>query len=186
MLLSLLACFNLERLVMADKKNNDKVDDKNNEVSARFDEAFPETVPEDYILASPEDKSELHDQIETLSKALKEAQEKVDSHWERLLRKEAELQNVQRRAEQDVDNARKFAIERFAQELLEVLDSLEQGLTYTQNGQATVEHLKEGMTLTQTVLLNAMDKQGIKPISPELGVQFESYLSSSAIDTRNQ
>lgn len=123
-------------------------------------------------LPSPDDPSEQHEQIETLNKALQEAQAKADAHWERLLRKEAELQNIQRRAEQDVDSARKFAIERFAGELLSVMDALEQGLAYSGNTTVTVEALVEGMKLTQTSLMGALEKQGITEINP-IGEPFD-------------
>ena len=156
---------------MSDNKD-DKKDPSQPGVSTRFEEDFP-TAMEDHILPSPEDKNELHDQIEVLNKTLQEEQEKAGAYWERLLRKEAEMQNIQRRAEIDVKNARDFAIERFAAELLEVADSLERGLDFTQNGQATIEHLIEGMTLTQSVLQNALDKQGITPIQPAPGEAFD-------------
>lgn len=137
--------------------------------SQRFTEDFP--VKEDHLLA-PDDNKELHDQIEVLSKTLKETQEKAEGNWERLVRKEAELQNLIKRAEQDVENARKFAIERFAGEMLQVLDSLDQGLAYSQTDGITVEHLVEGIKLTHSVFMNAMDKQGIKPIEPAIGEVF--------------
>lgn len=137
--------------------------------SQRFAEDFP--VKEDHLLA-PEDDKELHDQIEVLNKTLRETQEKADANWERLVRKEAELQNLIKRAEQDVDNARKFAIERFAGEMLQVLDSLDQGLAYSQTDNITVEHLVEGIKLTHSVFMNAMDKQGIKVIEPAVGEVF--------------
>lgn len=156
---------------MSDNKDHKK-DASQPSVSTRFEEDFP-TSMEDHILPSTEDKNALHEQIEVLNKTLQEEQEKASSYWERLLRKEAEMQNIQRRAEIDVKNARDFAIERFASELLEVADNLERGLDFTQNGQATIEHLIEGMTLTQSVLLNALDKQGIKPIQPAPGDAFD-------------
>lgn len=143
-------------------------------------------LPEDVSLPSPDNVNELHYQIETLTKSLKEAQEKADSHWERLLRKEAEFQNLQRRMQQDVDNTRKFAIERFAAEILEVLDSLERGLNFSQNNQATVKDLMEGMGLTHSVLLNALDKQGIKPIDPAEGEAFDpTYHEAIAMHDTN-
>ncbi len=137
--------------------------------SQRFTEDFP--VKEENLLA-PEDNKELHDQIEVLNKTLRETQEKADGNWERLVRKEAELQNLIKRAEQDVDNARKFAIERFAGEMLQVLDSLDQGITYSQSDNITVDHLVEGIKLTHSVFMNAMDKQGIKPVEPAVGEVF--------------
>ncbi|MBN9288075.1 MAG: nucleotide exchange factor GrpE [Gammaproteobacteria bacterium 39-13] len=141
--------------------------------SQRFEDSpLGSNISEAAELPSPDNINELHDQIATLSKALQEAQEKVDSHWDRLLRKEAEFQNVQKRAQEDIEKARKFAIERFAAEVLAVVDSIEQGLVFAENGKASVEDLTQGMKLTHTVLLNALDKQGIQPVDPKQGDAF--------------
>lgn len=137
--------------------------------SARFEEDFP--VAEDHLIA-PDNANELHDQIAVLSKTLQETQEKANNNWERLVRKEAELQNLIKRSEQDVENARKFAMERFAGEMLQVLDSLDQGLAYSQSNQLTVDHLVEGIKLTHSVFMNALDKQGIVAVDPAAGDVF--------------
>lgn len=137
--------------------------------SSRFEDDFP--VQEEPLIAA-DDSNELRDQIAVLSKTLQETQEKADSNWERLVRKEAELQNLIKRSEQDVDNARKFGIERFASEMLQVLDSLDQGLAYSQTDKVTVDHLVEGIKLTHSVFMNALDKQGIKLIEPVVGEAF--------------
>lgn len=127
---------------------------------------------EEEVLPSPNDLSGLHEQIRELNKLLQEAQEKADSHWERLLRKEAELQNTERRASEEVEKARKFAIERFSGDLLQVIDALEQGLSYTQNGAVTIETLVEGMKLTHNALSNVLEKYGITLIDP-MGEPFD-------------
>lgn len=143
-------------------------------ISTRFDDDVikENTIQDEEELPSPQDINELHDQIETLNKALREAQDKADDHWQRLLRKEADLQNVQRRADQDVENTRKFAIERLAGELLQVMDGLEQGLSYSETGKITIDTLIEGMTLTKTSLMNVLEKNGITEIDP-LGEPFD-------------
>jgi molecular chaperone GrpE len=143
-------------------------------ISTRFDDDVikENTIQDEEELPSPQDVNELHDQIETLNKALREAQDKADDHWQRLLRKEADLQNVQRRADQDVENTRKFAIERLAGELLQVMDGLEQGLSYSETGKITIDTLIEGMTLTKTSLMNVLEKNGITEIDP-LGEPFD-------------
>ncbi len=115
-------------------------------------------------LASPNDINELHREIESLGKSLLEAQDKAEENWQRLLRKEAELQNIQRRMQQEIDNTRKFAIERFASEILEVVDSLEQGINF--------KDAPEGMKLTYSLLLSVLAKEHITPIEPKLGEVF--------------
>ncbi|MBS0286278.1 MAG: nucleotide exchange factor GrpE [Proteobacteria bacterium] len=123
-------------------------------------------VPEDASLPSPDDIAELHRQIATMGAALKEEQEKAANNWDRLLRKEADLQNLQKRSQEEIEKTRKFAIEKFALEILEVLDSLEHGLNFAKEGKVDAASLLEGMQMTHSILLNALDKHGIKPINP--------------------
>lgn len=154
-----------------------------------YDEKSPvesEVLSEDVGLPSPDNQAELHDQISTLSKALQEAQDKVADYWDRLLRKEADFQNLQKRSQEDIDKTRKFAIERFASEILQVLDSLEQGLHFAQNGKASTESLLEGMKLTQSVLINALDKQGIQPINPEGEVFDPTFHEAISVQETNE
>jgi molecular chaperone GrpE len=131
--------------------------------------------PEDEkpMLPSDIDPQELHEQIQALNAAVQEAQEKAKENWDRLLRKEADLQNIQKRTQQELENNRKFAIERFAGDLLEVMDSLDQGVSFAQNGQASIKDLLHGMELTQTVLRNVLQKHGIELIDPKPGDAFD-------------
>lgn len=131
-----------------------------------------ERKEEEEVLPSPDDVLVLHEQIQELSKALQESQEKAGSHWERLLRKEAELQNTQRRADEEVEKAKKFAVERFSGDLLPVMDALEQGLSYTQNSDITIDTVVEGMKLTHNALSHVLGKYGITVIDP-IGKPFD-------------
>ncbi len=163
---------------MTGKKHHSEENEKDENVPpTRFDQSFGTAdageVSDDQLLPSPEDIKELHFQVDTLNKALAEAQEKANANWERLLRKEADMQNLQTRMQREIENTRKFAVTNFAQELVQVLDSIDQGLTYAQKEQATVKDLVEGMLLTQTVLMQVLEKHGIKPINPEVGEAFD-------------
>jgi molecular chaperone GrpE len=93
-----------------------------------------------------------------------ELQAKADEHWDRYLRAAAELENVRKRAVRDVENARKFALERFSKELLAVKDSLELGLTNADNG--GVESLIEGSQATLKLLSNTLQQFGIEELDP--------------------
>ncbi len=104
--------------------------------------------------------------VEALRQALQEAQSKAQEHWDRLARASAELDNVRKRAEREVESARKYALEKFATELLAVRDSLEMGLASSREaGEASDTHV-QGMELTLKMLVGVMDKFGIKPIEP--------------------
>jgi molecular chaperone GrpE len=103
---------------------------------------------------------------EELTLLLEDARAKADEHWDQLLRANAELDNARRRARQDVENAHKYALEKFAQELLPVKDSLEMGLAAAGGEGETAAQLKEGTELTLKMLTAAMEKFGIKAVDP--------------------
>ncbi len=91
------------------------------------------------------------------------AQEKIQSLEESWLRAKAETENVRRRAAEDNDKARKFAVEKFASELLAVKDSLEIALTIEN---ATQDSLKDGVVLTLKQLSSAFEKHQLLEINP--------------------
>ncbi len=100
-----------------------------------------------------------------------EAQQRADENWEKLLRVQAEMENVRRRAERDVASAHKYGLERFIKSLLPVVDSLERGMDIVVEGSAEVRAMHEGMQLTHKLLLETLGKQGIKQLNP-LGESF--------------
>ena len=86
---------------------------------------------------------------------LQEALSKAEDHWNQYLRTAAELENVRKRAARDQENARKYGIEKFAGELLTVLDSLEAGLEAGAN--ASAEDLLAGKEATLNLLRSTLD-----------------------------
>ncbi len=111
----------------------------------------PELTADSPAASSPEEQ-----QLEALQAELAAAREQV-------LRANAEMQNVRRRAEQDVEKAHKFALERFAGELLPVVDNLERALAAIPV-EETVN--REGVELTLKSLLGALEKHGVSLIDP--------------------
>lgn len=105
---------------------------------------------------------------DSLQALLVAAEAKAKEHWDQLLRARADLENQRRRAERDVENAHKFALERFAQELLPVRDSLELGLAAAEGaeGADAAEKLREGTEMTLKLLTAAMEKFGIHEVNP--------------------
>ena len=89
---------------------------------------------------------------------------KADEHYDNYLRAAAELDNVRKRAARDIENARRYALERFGKELLAVRDSLEMGLASAEN--ASVESLLQGSEATLKVLGSTMEQFGIEVIDP--------------------
>lgn len=104
---------------------------------------------------------------EDLQPLLEDARNKADEHWNQLLRIQAELENTRRRAERDVENAHKFGLEKFAQELLPVKDSLELGLAAASGDEENITQLREGTELTLKMLSGVMEKFGITEVNPE-------------------
>ena len=98
---------------------------------------------------------------------------KVDENRDSYLRAAAELENVRKRAARDVDNARKFALERFGAELLDVRDSLELGLNI--EGEADAEHLRAGSEATLKLLKKTMERFGVEEVDPQ-GEPFDPEL----------
>ncbi len=97
--------------------------------------------------------------------ALAEAEAKAAENWERYVRAAAETENVRKRAARDVENAHKFALERFGKELLAVKDGLEMALAASEN--ASVESLLEGSEATLKLLGSTMERFGIEQVDPE-------------------
>ena len=104
---------------------------------------------------------------EHLQQQLAEAEAKAKEHWDQLLRVKAEQENLRRRHEREVENAHKYALERFVQDLLPVIDSLEMGAEAAAGEGATLEKVREGTELTLKMLLSTIEKFGIQAVHPE-------------------
>lgn len=113
-----------------------------------------------------------HLSYDELEAKLNETEAKMNAHWEQVLRGQAELENFRRRAERDVSSAHKYALEKIAAELLPVVDSLERGIEGSDAQQATTKGLRDGMEMTLSLLIKAMDKFGIKVVNPLEGENF--------------
>ncbi len=131
-----------------EQDNNETLENENAEEVMQDDEAK---------LESPEKNAD------SLEAQLEAAQAKASENWEHYLRAKAEMDNLRRRSVKDVENAHKYGTEKFATELLPVLDSMTMGLA-TEN--ASAETLREGMELTLNMLGKMMEKLGIEEIDP--------------------
>lgn len=102
-----------------------------------------------------------------LTALLEDARGKADEHWDQCVRLQAEMDNLRKRSERDLASAHKFALERFANELLPVKDSLELGLAAFTVENSDPEKLKEGVELTLQMLTTALEKSAITEVNPE-------------------
>jgi len=96
--------------------------------------------------------------------ALAAAEAKAQENWNSYLRSVAELENYRKRTDREIENARKFAVERFAQELVTVGDALEAGISAGAANPGPA--LLEGAEATLRQLHRAFEKAGIKIIDP--------------------
>jgi molecular chaperone GrpE len=111
--------------------------------------------------------TELAQEGDDLTMLLEDARSRADEHWNQLLRTQAEMENLKKRSQRDVENAHKFALERFAQDLLPVRDSMEMGISAADGENIDPASLQEGMDLTLKMLVSSMDKFGIQVVDPE-------------------
>lgn len=108
---------------------------------------------------------------EDLAARVQSLEEQLAAAQDQVLRGVADLQNVRRRAEQDVEKAHKFALERFASDLLEVVDSLERGLELSDPNNEAIRAVREGLELTGKKLLDTLKRYQVEAINP-LGEPF--------------
>ena len=118
--------------------------------------------------ASNKAKEELEDnsKIEDLESQLQEAQQSAKDNWDKLLRSQAEMENLKRRTTKDLENAHKFALDGFVKALLEVSDSLTMGIKSAKDEKATIETTTEGLELTMKVFNSTLEKFGVESINP--------------------
>lgn len=105
--------------------------------------------------------------IYELETALSEAHGTIKEQQDSVLRARADMENARRRAESEVEKARKFALERFAGELLPVLDNLERALEMGDADNDAVKPLLEGVEMTRKTFLSTIEKFGLTPIDPQ-------------------
>lgn len=102
-------------------------------------------------------------------------EEDLNAARDAALRAQADAQNIKRRAEQDVEKARKFALESFCKELLPVVDNLERTLAVTAGHDESVKPIIEGVELTLKSFTDALRKFNIEPVDPQ-GEPFDPQL----------
>ncbi|HIG07648.1 MAG: nucleotide exchange factor GrpE [Methylococcales bacterium] len=103
--------------------------------------------------------------VEELTQQLVVAKEEAAGNWDKALRIQAEMENVKRRSQKDIESAHKFALVGFAKELLTVVDSLELGLQAVTDSPEMVK-ISEGNALTLKQFLSVFSKFNIETIDP--------------------
>lgn len=170
-----------EAATKPDKAEDEAVDKTVDETVA---EAVTNVQPEAVSSEAPA-QAEQSGELEALRSELEKAQAKAEENWALYLSARAEMENARKRAERDLQNAHKFALEKFVNELLPVKDSLEMGVSAASET-TDVEKLREGSELTLKILSAAIEKFGVQEIYP-IGAKFNPELHEAmAMQPSNQ
>lgn len=146
-------------------------------MSSKEQKVPDEQVPEEMVPEHHEDieavegvnaEEQRDDQIATLQAQLAEVEQR---ERESLLRTKAEMENLRRRTELDIEKAHKFALDKFVNELLPVIDSLDRALEVSDKSNADIAPMVEGIELTQKSMLDVMRKFGVEVVG-ETNVPF--------------
>lgn len=153
---------------------------KQSNASELLDKAIkenPATVDADGVVDEAADKAwadaDSGAQVEELQARLQEAQEQA-------LRARAEMENTRKRLENELLTSRKYAVESFGRELLDVLDSLEQGLAMANPDDEAIKPMREGLELTLQRILGVLEKFSIIPVAPH-GEAFDPKLHEAMV-----
>ncbi|EKO3958164.1 nucleotide exchange factor GrpE [Vibrio fluvialis] len=143
---------------------------KDEELQQDAVEVEAEAVGTDADIDWNQDAEELDEKeakIAQLEAALLTSEERVKDNQDAVLRARAEVENMRRRSEQEIDKARKYALSRFVEELLPVLDNLERAIQAADGENEIVKPILEGVELTHKTFVDAVAKFGLKEINPE-------------------
>ena len=106
-----------------------------------------------------------------------------DQWKDRALRAVADAENIKRRAETQANDARAYAIQRFAKDLLSVADTLERGLAAApKDADGPAAAMVTGLELTQKSLLSAFESNGLTRVAPQPGEAFDPHLHQAVME----
>ena len=150
---------------MAKNKTEKQSVEQNNE------EAVP-TVDE--TLESSEEALEQAQEAvsEDIEALLAESRTEAEKHKDMALRIQADMENLRRRTRLDVENAHKYALNKFVEALIPAMDSMEMGMDAAQKEEATIESIREGIDMTFKQLLDVLGEFNVERIDPK-GEKFD-------------
>ncbi|WP_444929746.1 nucleotide exchange factor GrpE [Microbulbifer sp. SSSA002] len=148
-------------------------------VSAEVEEpsSIESELAEEALQGEAEGADALHEEIIKL-------QEQLAAHKDMALRAQAEEQNARRRAQQDIERARKFAVEKLLQDLLPVVDNLERALATIDSADEANKALVEGIELTHKSFVETLTKNSVEVVDPA-GEPFDPELHQAMTQVPN-
>ena len=167
-------------------KNKEEVSEEEKDTeepkSESVDDDCLDDVPSNVVIDSEESSEKPEEEITVDS--LSELEVQLEEMKDQVLRHQAEVQNVKRRAEQDVEKARKYALERFCNELLPIVDSLEMAILSASPDQEDSESILKGVKLTLKMFVDTLAKFNLEQIDPE-GEPFDPELHQAVSMVEN-
>ena len=161
---------------MSDQKKDiveDETDD-NQEQELERQEKIDDEFDAEVAAENSENMESKEVDVEFLQNQLEKLQEQSKASLDKVVRAQAEMENLRKRAARDVENAHKYALEKFTNELLPIMDSLELGLSASVKAK-NLDDLCKGMELTLEMFNTVMEKFGITMIEPK-GEKFNPEL----------
>ena len=161
---------------MSDQKKDiveDETDD-NQEQELERQEKIDDEFDAEVAAENSENIESKEVDVEFLQRQLEKLQEQSKVSLDKVVRAQAEMENLRKRAARDVENAHKYALEKFTNELLPIMDSLELGLSASVKAK-NLDDLCKGMELTLEMFNTVMEKFGITMIEPK-GEKFNPEL----------
>lgn len=161
---------------MSDQKKDiveDETDD-NQEQELERQEKIDDEFDAEVAAENSENMESKEVDVEFLQRQLEKLQEQSKVSLDKVVRAQAEMENLRKRAARDVENAHKYALEKFTNELLPIMDSLELGLSASVKAK-NLDDLCKGMELTLEMFNIVMEKFGITMIEPK-GEKFNPEL----------
>ena len=158
---------------MADENHRSaaEADDPNSQRRPSDEAQAADSAPGDPVAPDGGEAGAELSAAEDLTARLEEVEQKLESYRDQALRAQAEAENTRRRAARDVENAHKYALERFTNDLLPVLDSLDKAVEVAAKTEGAGS-IAEGVELSLKLFLSVLEKHGVQRIDP-LGEPFD-------------
>ena len=144
----------------------------NSSGDSSLDKSAEQSTAQGQSEATAQTEAQSLDPIAQLQADLAAAQAQLAEQKDQVLRAHAEMENVRRRAQEEVSKARKFGIESFAEGLVPVKDSLEAALAQTEQ---SAQDMRAGIEMTLKLLVTAFERNHLKEIAPAAGTKFDPH-----------
>lgn len=115
--------------------------------------------------STTDDESVAENTDDSLEAQLEQANAKIEEHWDRILRMQADQENLRKRHDREIQNAHKYGADSLVKALLPVKDSLEMGIQAAEEN-ADAKAMAEGMALTEKMFADALEKVGVTIVDP--------------------